>query len=127
MDFRITSIEENNEEMTALNSWDFAINPQSGDVEIVDDNLQSKFSETEQQANMALALERSTVPLIENIGVSWTGYLLKEKTLLEIDSEIRQQLQTFLGDLSYTPLYTKDGDKLIVNLGRVSINPVGAQ
>lgn len=115
MDFKITAVydEAAKEE---FNSWDIEVDS-NNDVLTVDGD-----KETDQMADIAAALEQGSIPLIDTRGVDWLGLLFKEKSLLEIDSQIRKNLSTYVDDLSYAPIYTKEGDRLKVEIARINLN-----
>ena len=79
-------------------------------------------SEEAQEASVVAYLETSTIPLMEERGVDWTGYLNKRKTLSEIDNQIRENLKTYLDTILYTPLYTAVDGKLNIHMEKVTIN-----
>lgn len=109
MDLRIEAVKI---EDVSPNEWDIIVD-KDNEVETVDET-----TEIEQMANIAMATELHTIPQLENIGIDWLGYLFKEKSLTEIDFEIRQALMKFIGDTSFIPAYSKEGDSLVVKLGK---------
>lgn len=115
MDFKIKAVTDSQTE-TETNSWDLDIDGDNNLLTVDGDE------EIDQRADIAASLESGSVPLVENQGVDWLGLLFKEKSLLEIDSQIRKNLGTFVDDVSYAPIYTKEGDVLKVQLSRININ-----
>lgn len=111
MDFKI----ETSQNEDGKNVWDLAI--RNGDIATV-----SGEKEADQMANIASTFELNSVPLVDGRGVDWLGLLFKEKSLMEIDTEIRQSLSTYLDDVSYTPIYTREGDALQVQITRINLN-----
>ena len=79
-------------------------------------------AEEDQEASVVAYLEKTTIPLMEERGVDWTGYLNKKKTLAEVDNQIRENLKTYLDTVLYTPLYTADDGQLKVSMSKVAIN-----
>lgn len=79
-------------------------------------------AEEDQEANVVAYLEKSSIPLMEERGVDWTSYLTKRVSLAEIDTQIRENLKTYLNNVLYTPTYSADKGKLIVNMAKIVIN-----
>jgi len=79
-------------------------------------------AEEDQEASIIAYLEKSTIPLMEEKGVDWTGYLTKRTSLAEIDTQIRENLKTYLDNVMYTPTYTPVEGKLVVNMAKLVIN-----
>jgi hypothetical protein len=59
---------------------------------------------------------------MEERGVDWSGYLTKRTSLSEIDTQIRENLKTYLDNILYTPTYSPVGGKLVVNMAKIVIN-----
>ena len=78
--------------------------------------------EESQEASVITYLETHTIPLMEDKGTDWPGYLTKQKSLAEIDTQIRENLKTYLDTVLFTPVYTARDGKLMVNLSKVIIN-----
>lgn len=79
-------------------------------------------AEEDQEASVVSYLEKTTIPLMEERGVDWTGYLNKQNSLAEIDSQIRDNIKTYLDTVLYSPVYTANKGKLEVHLAKVVIN-----
>ena len=115
MDFKIQAVQDTVNNGNS-NIWDIEVDG-NNDVVTVEGS-----KETDQMADIAASLETNSVPLVETRGVDWLGLLFKEKSLLEIDSEIRKNLSTYVDDLSFAPIYTKEGDQLKVQISRINLN-----
>jgi hypothetical protein len=79
-------------------------------------------AEEDQEASVIAYLEKNTIPLMEDRGVDWTGYLTKRASLAEIDTQIRENLKTYLDNVMYTPTYSPVEGKLVVNMAKIVIN-----
>lgn len=79
-------------------------------------------AEEDQEASVVAYLEKNTIPLMEERGVDWTGYLTKRASLAEIDTQIRENLKTYLDNVMYTPTYSPVEGKLVVNMAKIVIN-----
>ena len=79
-------------------------------------------AEEDQEASVVAYLEKSTIPLMEDKGVDWTGYLTKRVSLAEVDTQIRDNLKTYLDTVLYSPVYSADKGKLVVNMAKIVIN-----
>lgn len=79
-------------------------------------------AEEDQEASVVAYLEKNTIPLMEERGVDWTGYLTKRASLAEIDTQIRENLKTYLDNVMYTPTYSPVDGKLVVNMAKIVIN-----
>lgn len=79
-------------------------------------------AEEDQEASVVAYLEKNTIPLMEDRGVDWTGYLTKRASLAEIDTQIRENLKTYLDNVMYTPTYSPVEGKLVVNMAKIVIN-----
>lgn len=79
-------------------------------------------AEEDQEASVVAYLEKTTIPLMEERGIDWVGYLNKQNSLAEIDSQIRDSIKTYLDTVLYSPVYTADKGKLEVHLAKVVIN-----
>lgn len=79
-------------------------------------------AEEDQEASVVAYLEKTTIPLMEERGVDWTGYLTKRTSLAEVDTQIRENLKTYLDTVLFTPVYSANEGKLIVNMAKIVIN-----
>jgi hypothetical protein len=79
-------------------------------------------AEEDQGASVVAYLEKTTIPLMEERGVDWTGYLTKRTSLAEVDTQIRENLKTYLDTVLFTPVYSANEGKLIVNMAKIVIN-----
>lgn len=79
-------------------------------------------AEEDQEASVISYLERNTIPLMEERGVDWPGYLTKRVSLAEIDTQIRENLKTYLENVLYSPVYSTKEGKLVLNMAKVIIN-----
>lgn len=79
-------------------------------------------AEEDQEASVVAYLEKTTIPLMEERGVDWTGYLTKRTSLAEIDTQIRENLKTYLDTVLFSPVYSADKGKLVVNMAKIVIN-----
>ena len=79
-------------------------------------------AEEDQEASVVAYLEKTTIPLMEERGVDWTGYLTKRTSLAEVDTQIRENLKTYLDTVLFTPVYSANEGKLIVNMAKIVMN-----
>lgn len=79
-------------------------------------------AEEDQEASVIAYLETNTIPLMPERGVDWPGYLGKLKSLAEIDSQIRENLKTYLNTVLFSPVYSTKQGRLEVSLAKVIIN-----
>lgn len=96
-------------------NWD--IDVEDGIAKTVPDE-----AEEDQEASVIAYLEKSAIPLMEERGVDWTGYLTKRTSLAEVDTQIRENLKTYLNNVLYTPAYSAVDGKLVVNMAKIVIN-----
>ena len=96
-------------------NWD--IDVEDGIAKTVPDE-----AEEDQEASVIAYLEKYAIPLMEDRGVDWTGFLTKRTSLAEVDTQIRENLKTYLNNVLYTPVYTTDKGKLVVNTAKIVIN-----
>ena len=96
-------------------NWDIEVN--DGVALTVPDG-----AEEDQEASVVAYLEKATIPLMEERGVDWPGYLTKRVSLAEVDTQIRENLKTYLDTVLFTPVYSTDKGKLVVNMAKIVIN-----
>ncbi len=97
--------------------WNWDIDVNDGMPAVVPEG-----GEEGQEAAVVSYLETNTIPLMPERGVNWPGYLNKQLSLAEVDTQVRENLKTYLSTVLYTPVYdTKEG-KLTVNLAKIVIN-----
>lgn len=75
-----------------------------------------------QEASVIAYLEKNTIPLMEERGVDWSGYLTKRTSLAEVDTQIRENLKTYLDTVLFSPVYSADKGKLVVSMTKIVIN-----
>ena len=96
-------------------NWD--IDVEDGITKVVPEG-----AEEDQEASVVAYLEKSTIPLMEERGVDWTNYLNKRVSLAEIDTQIRDNIKTYLETVLYSPVYTAQKGKLEVQMTKLVIN-----
>ena len=79
-------------------------------------------AEESQEASIVTYLEKTTIPLMEERGVDWAGYLNKRVSLAEVDTQIRDNIKTYLDTVLFSPVYSAKKGKLEVHLSKVIIN-----
>ena len=79
-------------------------------------------SEEDQEASIITYLETNTIPLMPERGINWTGYLNKRSSLAEIDTQIRENIKTYLDTVLFSPVYSTNQGKLEVHLAKIIIN-----
>ena len=104
-------------ENPAEERWNWDIDVNDGMPEVVPDG-----GEEGQEAAVISYLETNTIPLMPEKGVNWAGYLSKQLSLAEIDTKIRENLKTYLSTVLFSPVYSTDKGKLVVNLAKIVIN-----
>lgn len=112
MELLLVSSEDPEKDRT---NWD--IDVEDGIATVVPDG-----AEEDQEASVVAYLEKNTIPLMEDRGVDWTGYLTKRTSLAEVDTQIRENLKTYLDNVMYTPTYSPVEGKLVVNMAKIVIN-----
>ena len=112
MELLLVSSEDPEKDRT---NWDIDVD--DGIAAVVPDG-----TEEDQEASVVAYLEKNTIPLMEERGVDWTGYLTKRASLAEIDTQIRENLKTYLDNIMYTPTYSPVEGKLVVNMAKIVIN-----
>ena len=104
-------------EDAAKDRWNWDIDVKDGMPEVVPEN-----AEESQEANVVSYLETNTIPLMPERGVDWPGYLNKQKSLAEIDTQVRENIKTYLDTVLYSPVYKTTDGKLTLNLAKIVIN-----
>lgn len=108
-------LDTDNNEQEFMFNWDIVV--EDGIAETVPEQ-----AELDQEAAVIAYLETNTIPLLEDKGTDWTGFLLKQKSLTEIDNKVRENLKQYLNTAIYTPVYTAENGALTVNLAKTIIN-----
>ena len=99
-------------------NWDIIVD-HDGNVGYIDSTSDSY---TRQQANFVMFLIKGTIPLMEDYGVDWVGWLFKEINLVQLNSEITEILTEYLGiDNGYFPQFSVEDGKLKVDLGTIQM------
>lgn len=111
-------------ELKLFSTDNAAVENYNWDIDVVDGLpvLLDEESEIDQIATVAAYLGKGTVPLMEEKGNDWAGYLLSEKTLTQLDSEVRDNINTYTDQADHVPMYYVEDEKLKVTIGRVNIN-----
>ena len=112
MELLLVSSEDPEKDRT---NWD--IDVEDGIAVVVPDG-----AEEDQEASVVAYLEKNTIPLMEDRGVDWSGYLTKRTSLAEVDTQIRENLKTYLDNVMFTPTYSPVEGKLVVNMAKLVIN-----
>lgn len=97
--------------------WNWDIDVQDGIAVSVPEG-----AEEDQEANVIAYLEKDTIPLMAEYGIDWVKYLNKQVALAEIDTQIRDNIKTYLDTVLYSPIYYADKGNLVVNMAKVVIN-----
>lgn len=97
--------------------WNWDIDVNDGIPEVVPEG-----GEEGQEAAIISYLETNTIPLMPERGVNWAGYLNKQLSLAEIDTQVRDNLKTYLDTVLFSPVYSAKNGKLTVNLAKIIIN-----
>ena len=111
-------------ELLLVSSDDPAETRWNWDIDVIDGVPETvpEGAEKDQEASVIAYLEKNTIPLMPERGVDWPGYLSKKRSLAEIDTQIRENLKTYLDSVIYSPVYTADNGQLKVSLTKVVIN-----
>lgn len=104
-------------EDAAAERWNWDIDVEDGIAVCVPEG-----AEEDQEASVVTYLEKDTIPLMPERGVDWPGYLSKRFSLAEIDTQIRENLKTYLDTVLFSPVYSAQDGKLSVSLTKVVIN-----
>lgn len=75
----------------------------------------------DQRAALATYMTKGTIPGMPDIGVDWSALYQQNSTILNIDNEIRQNIQRFATTInpssqSYMPVYTSDKNGIQVGI-----------
>lgn len=79
-------------------------------------------AEEDQEANVVAYLEKDTIPLMPERGIDWPKYLNKQVSLAEVDTQIRENIKTYLDTVLYSPVFTADKGKLVLSMAKIVIN-----
>ena len=111
-------------ELLIVSSEDAAAERWNWDIDVEDGIAVSvpEGAEEDQEASLIAYLETNTVPLMPERGIDWPGYLGKRHSLAEIDTQIRENLKTYLDTVLFSPVYSAANGKLEVSLTKVVIN-----
>jgi hypothetical protein len=88
------------------------------DIDIIDGQADLVFEEQntqDQRAAVAAYQAQGTIPGMENEGIRWQDLYTNDETLINIDNQVKQNIQTKAGgdgtlSGTYTPLYLESGD-----------------
>lgn len=111
-------------ELLLVASDDPEVERYNWDIDVVDGTAETvpEGAEEDQEATVAAYLEKNSIPLMEDRGVDWQGYLIKRVSLSEVDSQIRENIKTYLDSLLYSPVFSAQQGKLVVNMAKIVIN-----
>lgn len=92
------------------------------DIDIIDgmpEYVDYENQTEDQRAAIGAVIVQGTIPGALNIGVGWSRFFSQDKTLLDIDNEARQMINTVAGGTgqagsSYSPLYIPKDKSLSV-------------
>lgn len=96
-------------------NWDIEV--KDGIASVVPDG-----AEEDQEASVIAYLEKNTIPLMEERGIDWPGYLTKRASLAEVDTQIRENIKTYLDTVLFSPVYSAEKGKLVVHMAKIVIN-----
>lgn len=97
------------------------------DIDIIDGEPRYVVDEQntqDQRAALAAYVTKGTVPGMLDTGVDWSMLETRDKTLIDIDNQVKQQLTNFAvaSDASagqgYAPMYTKEKGHLAIAIVR---------
>ena len=111
-------------ELLIVSSEDPSVEQYNWDIDVEDGIAKTvpEGAEDDQEANIVAYLEKTTIPLMEERGIDWVGYLNKRNSLAEIDSQIRNNIKDYLETVLYSPVYTAQKGRLEVHLAKIVIN-----
>lgn len=100
------------EELSTLDYpiWDLKV--ENGIVPIITDDEESM-----QTATLAGFLELGSIPQLPKIGVPWTDFLTKKISFGELDTLIRESINT-AGQSDYYPKYDIENETLKMSVGK---------
>ena len=86
------------------------------DIDIINGNpvyLPYSRNNQDQRAAIAMYMSKGTIPGMPDMGIDWAQLYQQDTTILNIDNEIKQNIQNLAGTpgtatQTYTPVYTKD-------------------
>lgn len=79
-------------------------------------------AEEDQEANVVAYLEKDTIPLMPERGIDWPKYLNKQVSLAEVDTQIRENIKTYLDTVLYSPVFAAEKGKLVLSMAKIVIN-----
>lgn len=109
MDFEMSSRYDAD---TQENYWDFTI--KSGSLMVIDHN-----EADEQRAIIATFLQKGSVPQMPSVGNQWSELLTGQVQPQQLNSQIKNSILELTGGMKYTPKYTMEDGKLIVEVKKV--------
>ena len=99
-------------EGVTLPTWDFKV--KNGILMTLDHN-----NAVEQRSNIAVFLQRGTIPQMESTGNQWAELMTGQVTPQVINNQIRQSIIDMTGQLAFLPKYSEKDGKLIVEVKKV--------
>ena len=111
-------------ELLLVSAEDASAEQYNWDIDVEDGLAKTvpEGAEEDQEASVVAYLEKTTIPLMEERGIDWPGYLNKRNSLAEIDSQIRDNIKTYLNTVLYSPVYAANKGMLEVHLAKVVVN-----
>lgn len=109
MDFAMTNIDT---EEDTLVKWDFKI--KDGFLVTVDHN-----DALEQRSFVSTYLQQGTVPQLPSVGNQWVELMTNQISPQALNSQIRQSIIDYTGELSYLPRYRDEDGKIVVEVTKI--------
>lgn len=83
--------------------------------------VQEERNTQDQRAALATYMTKGTIPGMPDVGVDWSALYQQNATILNIDNEIRQNIQRFATPVNpssqtYMPVYTATKDGIQVGI-----------
>ena len=109
MDFEIINVKT---EESTLPEWDFKV--KKGILMTLDHN-----NAVEQRSNIAVFLQRGTIPQMESTGNQWVELMTSQISPQALNNQVRQSIVDMTGQLAFLPKYSEHNGKLVVEVKKV--------
>ena len=109
MDFEMIDVKT---EGSTLPTWDFKV--KNGMLMTLDHN-----NAVEQRSNIAVFLQRGTIPQMESTGNQWAELMTNQVSPQSLNNQVRQSIVDMTGQLAFMPKYSEVDGKLVVEVKKV--------
>ena len=110
MDFEMIDVKS--EEVGQLPTWDFKV--KNGKLMTLDHG-----DAVEQRSNIAVFLQRGTVPQMMSTGNQWAELMTSQISPQVLNNQVRQSIVEMTGQISFLPKYSEKDGNLIVEVKKI--------